>query len=249
MGMFSDLKTEGLEDSQDRLGGFAPLETNAYEATIKVAYAGKSSGGANSITLMADLGGREYRETIYITNKKGENFFLNKDDKTKKVPLPGFTVVDHLCLVTTDAPLSEQETEEKVVNVWDNDAKKELPKSVQVLTGLTGKKVFFGILNNLENKSEKNAAGDYVPIADTRNVNVIDKVFHNPTKMTVVEAASGSTEPAFFDKWVAANAGKTRDRRELKDGATGSGGTSGKPNAGPPAAGSTSAPRTSLFGK
>lgn len=245
MGIFSDLKTEGLEETQDRLGGFAVLETNAYEAAIKVAFAGQSAGGAHSVTVIADAGGREYRETIYITNRKGENFFLNKNDKTKKVPLPGFTTMDDICLVTTDKPLSEQDTEEKIVNVYDSDAKKEVPKSVQVLTALTGATVILGIVNNLVNKNEKDGSGNYVPTPDTRNENVIDKVFHSPSKMTVVEARTGATEPKFYDAWVAKNAGQTRDRRELKDG---SGGSAGKPTAGPPAGGSA-APRKSLFGQ
>src|SRR5690349_11112487 len=128
-GMFGNLSSEGLEQSSDRLGGFQPLQTDAYDMDIKVAYAGKSSGGAQSVTLIGDIDGREYRETIYVTNKKGENYFLNKDDQTKKVPLPGFTIVDELCLVTTDAPLSAQATEEKIVKVWDPETKSEQPKS------------------------------------------------------------------------------------------------------------------------
>ncbi len=242
MGIFSDMKDEGLEQTQDRLGGYTPFETNAYESMIKLAYAGKSTGGAHSITLVADADGREYRETVYITNKQGENFFLNKQDKTKKVPLPGFTTINDLCLMTTDKPLSEQETEEKVVNIYDYDAGKEMPKSVQVLTELLGKKVYLGITNSLVNKNEKNGAGEYVPTAETRNENTIDKVFHHPTKMTVVEAREGKKEPVFFDAWVEKNAGQVRDRT-VNAGA----GSSGKPNAGPPAGGSA-APKKSLFG-
>jgi hypothetical protein len=142
-----------------------------------------------------DLNDKEYRETIYITNKQGENFFLNKDDPTKKVPLPGYTTVNDICLMTTDKPLSEQDTEAKMVNVWDNDAKKEVPKSVPVLTELLGQKVTLGILKQLVNKNEKNqSSGKYEPTAETREENVIEKVFHSPTHMTVVEAQNGATE-------------------------------------------------------
>ena len=246
MGLFSNFNTEGLEASEDRLGGFSPLSTDVYEASIKAAYAGQSSGGAHSVTLIADAGGREYRETIYITNKKGENFFLNKNDKTKKVPLPGFTTINDICLVTVEQPLSEMETEEKVVNVWDNDAKKEVPKSVQMLTGLIGMKVGLGIVEQLVNKNEK--VGDkYEPTAETRVENLIDKVFHFPSNMTVVEATNGATDPAFHEAWVAKNKGVQRDKREIKDGAGGAG-ASGRPAAGAPAAGSA-APKASLFGK
>ncbi|MFR7882301.1 MAG: hypothetical protein ACLU5J_13140 [Christensenellales bacterium] len=41
-------------------------------------------------------GKKPYTETIYITNKEGKNYFLNKQDPTKKVPLPGFTLIDDL---------------------------------------------------------------------------------------------------------------------------------------------------------
>jgi hypothetical protein len=241
VGLFGNLKTEGLEEAQDRLGGFSPLDTDAYESTIKAAYAGQSSGGAMSITVVADAGGREYRETLYVTNKKGENFFLNKQDQSKKVPLPGFTVADDLCLVTTEQPLSAQETEEKVINVYDPALKKEVPTSVQMLTALIGKQVYLGIVRQTVNKNEKQ--GDkYVATADTRDENVIEKVFHYPTKATVSEARNGHA-PEFMDKWVERNRGKTRDRREIKDGA-------GAPSAatGAPKAGTGAAPRTSLFG-
>jgi hypothetical protein len=246
------MKTEGLEETQDRLGGFAPLETDIYTGVIKVAYAGKSAGGAQSVTLLISMpGGKEYRETQYVTNKKGENFFLNPQDKTKKVGLPGFTIIDDICLCTTGAPLAEQETEEKIVNIYDSEAKKELPKAVQVLSGLTGKTISLGILKQLENKNEKQGDGSYAATAETRDTNAIDKVFHTETKMTVVEARNQATEPAFWDGWLDRNKGKTRDKREIKDGA----GAAGKPptrasGPAPTAGAAAGAPaRKSLFGK
>jgi hypothetical protein len=242
MGIFGNLTNEGLEEAQDRLGGFAPLETDAYDTTIKVAYAMQSAGGAHGVVLIGDIGGREYRETLWVTNRKGENF-LNKDDKTKKVPLPGFTVVDDICLATTEKPLSEQPTEDKVVNVYDADAKKEVPKSVPVLTDLIGKTVTLGIVKQLVNKSEKQG-DEYVPIADTREENVIEKVFHTPTKMTMVEARNGKTEASFFQTWLDRNKGQVRDRRTIKDGEGGSAGRPGAPQAGATGAG----PKKSLFG-
>jgi hypothetical protein len=246
MGIFKDLKSDGLEQSQDRLGGFQLFDTDAYESSIKLAYAITSDGGAQGVVFNFDLNDKEYRETIYITNKQGENFFLNKDDPTKKVPLPGYTTVNDICLMTTDKPLSEQDTEAKMVNVWDNDAKKEVPKSVPVLTELLGQKVTLGILKQLVNKNEKNqSSGKYEPTAETREENVIEKVFHSPTHMTVVEAQNGATEAKFYDAWVAKNRGQLRDKRKIKDG---SAGTSGRPNSGPPASGSA-APKTSLFNK
>ena len=244
--LFGALTTDGLEEATDRLGGSWVLDSDIYTGPIKAAYAGQSDGGARNVTVIAELNGREYRETLWITNKKGENFFLNKNDPKKKVPLPGFTVVDDLCLVTTGKPLAEQPTEDKVVNVYDRDAGKEIPKTVPMLVDLIGQEATFGIVRQLENKSEKDGAGDYQPIADTREVNFIDKVFHTETKMTVVEARQGADAATFHDSWLERNKGEVRDRRTIKDG---EGGNAGRPgNRAAPQAGSK-AERKSLFAK
>lgn len=245
MSMFGNLTTAGLEENQDRLGGFQPRDTGAYLLTIKAAYAGASESGAQNITIVGDLEGQEYRETVYITNKKGENFFQNKQDPTKKVALPGFTTINDICLVATEKPLSEQETEEKMLKIYDSEQKKEIPKNVPVLVELLGKIVEVGLLRELINKSERQADGSYKDIADTREQNVIDKVFHPETKVTIVEAMNGKTEGEFYPKWVEKNKGVTRDRRTIKDGAPAAG------NGAPPKAGASSsapAPRASLFG-
>lgn len=247
MGLFNNLTNDGLEETQDRSGSFTPLDSDIYTGKIKVAYAGASEGGAQNVNLiLEDIGGREYRETIYITNKQGQNYFHPKDkdkkpDTSKKVPLPGFTVIDDMCLVTDGKPLSEQDSEEKVINVYDFDLKREAPKAVQVLTGLTGKTVSIGVVRQLENKSQKE--GDkYVPIADTRETNFIDKVFHTETKMTVVEARNGAEEAIFWDTWLKANKGQTRDKRTIKDGEAGK---SGRPA---PQQGENASKGKSLFG-
>lgn len=250
MSLFGNLKSDGLEQTQDRLGGgYQPKETDIYTGKIKALYAGKSAGGAQSVSLILSLAdGSEYRETFWITNKKGENFFLNKDDKTKKVPLPGFTIVDDLCLVTTGKPLSEQETEEKTIKLYDSEAKKELPKAVPMLVEALGLEVSLGIVKVLENKNEKQG-DEYVPTAETRELNATDKVFHTETRMTVVEAREGAEVAKFWDSWLERNKGNTRDKRTIKDGQAG---TAGAPkaagaSAAAPAAGG--APRKSLFGK
>lgn len=237
------MTNDGLEEAQDRLGGGFLLETDAYEAEIKVAYAGQSAGGARNITIVAEAGGKEYRETVYFTNKKGENFFLNKDDNTKKVPLPGFTLVDDLCLVATGTGLADQDTEEKQVKVWDPEQKKELPKAVPVLVNLIGKKVGLTIVKSTVNVNEKDGAGNYVPTAKTREENNIDKVFDIDSRMTVAEARDGR-EAGFIDAWVVKNKGQTRDKTTKADNDNG---RTGRPGAAPQA-GAAPAGARSLFG-
>lgn len=249
MSLFKNLTAEGHEETQDRLGGFSRLETDVYAGKIKVAYAGASVRGAKNVTLILALAnGQEYRETIYITNAKGENFWINEDKK--RVSLPGFTTIDDLCQVTTDKPLCDQDSDEKVVNVWDPDQKKEMPKSVPVLTELTGKDVLVAVQKVLRNKSVKEG-DEYVPTAETVEENNIEKVFHPTLRVTVVEAKKGETQGQFIESWIERNKGKTRDKRQIKDG---QGGQSGRPgssrgasNASPPQAGQGAA-RKSLFG-
>lgn len=230
MSVFSNLKTDGLEKSEDRLGGFSVKSSDAYLAEIKAAYAIQSQGGAHGVVLVLNLDGGEYTETVYVTNKQGENWFLNRNDKTKKVPLPGFTTINDICLVTTNKPLSEQDTEEKVVKVYDFDEGKELPKTVPMLVDLVGQKFWAGIIQQTVDKNQKNdSTGVYEPTGETRDENVIEKVFHEPTKMTVVEATEGATEAVFFEKWVEKNKGVTRNKAK---GASSIGGKSGRPGGG-----------------
>lgn len=236
---FGNLKSDGLEESTDRLGGGFIKESDIYTGKLKMAYAGQSDGGAKSLTVIVDFEGKEYRETLWLTNKKGENFFLNKQDQTKKVPLPGFTTAEDICLITTSKGLADQDIEEKTINLWDKDAGKEMPKSAYVLVDLIGQEISLGILKCLENKNEKDGNGTYVPTAETRENNIIDKVFHTETKMTVAEARNGQEAGTFWDKWLNSNKGegKFKDNRKVKDGVAGKPGKPGAPQAnGAPAA-------------
>ena len=248
MSIFGNLTNEGLEETTDRLGGFQIRATDIYPATIKAAYAGQSDGGARNVTIVVELPDGEYSETIYVTNKKGENWFLNQNDKSKKVPLPGFTTIDDICLVTTGKPLAEQDSEEKVVKIYDFDERKELPKAVPMLVDLIGQTLFLGIVQQTVDKNQKNeSTGEYEPTGETRDENVIEKVFHDPTKMTVVEARQGATEPVFFEKWLSKNKGIVRNKAK---GADGKGTQSGRPGGGAPQSGAGGQKKTSsLFGK
>lgn len=239
---FADLSTDGLEQAEDRLGGFQLFETDAYDCIVKAFYAGKANDAASkakSVTVTVDIGGKEYRETIWITTKEGKNYFLNKQDNSKKVPLPGFQTIDDICYATTGKPLAELQFEEKIINVYNAEHKKEMPTSVKMGMAVIGQPVTLGIVKQLVNKQAKDSSGVYQDTADTREENSINKVFHTATKVTIVEAKSG--KPAeFFDAWVKKNKGVTQDRRKIKDGATGQNGRSG-----PPQGGAASKPATS----
>ena len=113
--MFGNVTTAGLESAGDRIGGGRQLlESGIYTGTVKLAYAGKAKSSASqSVTVHLDINGQEHRETFWVTNKQGENFYADKQDPKKKFPIPGYASIDELCLVTTGFPLSEQDGAEQ----------------------------------------------------------------------------------------------------------------------------------------
>lgn len=259
--MFGNLTTEGLEDQVDRVGGnYGPVDTGIYLMTLKALYAGQSVKGAHSVTVIGDIDGKEYTETIYITNKEGQNWSPHRDNPKKRVPLPGFSVINNILLIVTGRPLAETQFSERKLEIFDFESRKRELKSVQCADGVLGEKVYVGIHNNLVNKNEDDGTGKYVPTAEERNENRIDAVFHPELKITVTEALNASKngvdpEIDYFNKWEAANKNpdgtpKTRDlRRYGKDGNGGGtpSGNSGAPGA-PQAGGTKAASTNSLFG-
>jgi hypothetical protein len=251
--LFGNLSTEGLEESTDRLGGYQPRNTDIYEFTIKAMYVTKSAGGATAVNLLAEEGGKEYRETFWITNKNGENWFPAKDAQGKptgkKSPLPGFTMIDDICLIATGKGLAEQDAEDKVAKVWEDG--KEVNKALPHLTEVAGQKVALAVVRKLVNKSVKNDAGVYVPTAEEREENVTEKVFHPELKVTCAEARNEATEPVFWDAWIELNKGKVKDGRKFdgKQGGTAGGPPQSAKAGAPAAAGGDAKPRTSLFAK
>lgn len=251
--LFGNLKekTQNMEAAQDRIGGGGfILDTDIYEMTVKVAYVGKAKSGADFMTVILTREGSdtEYREDLYFTsgNDKGNTPYYVKGDK--QLPLPGYTVVSDLCLVLGGAPLEETEFEEKTVNVYDFDQKKELPKSVMVPTALVNGKCLVAIQKALETKQAKNAQGVYVDTDETRETNSIEKIMDLGSRLTVVEAMAQATEPVYHDAWLEKNKGKVYDKTKKKgDGKPAPGGAAGAP---PKAAGAAApAARPSLFGK
>jgi hypothetical protein len=248
MGLFDGLTdTTEMEQAEDRLGGgFQAIPTDVYDATVKVIYGITSKGGAKGLTVVLDVDGNEVSETIYYTKKTGENFYIDKKTE-KRTPLPGFTTVNDLALLITGHPLSKQETEEKIVKIYDFESRKELPTPVQVLTALTGKAVKLGIQREIVDKNKQNDAGQYVPTGETRTQNTISKVFHAETGKTVPEFEAKVEEAVFMEAWQARYGGKDKDS---STGASGAGG--GNTGSGRPGGGSDSSAKaessTSLFG-
>lgn len=244
--MFGNLKTEGLEEAGDRLGGGVLLESGIYTGKLKMAYAGTSSAqGSKSqfVTLLIDIDGRELRETVYVTSRDGDNFYADKKDPKKKHPLLGFTSIDDLCLVTTGHGLADQDIEEKVVNIYDFDKKADVPTNAPVLVDLLGKDVMIAVVKQTVDKQRKDDAGNYVNTGETRDENTIEKFFHVESRRTVTEIKNGIEEAIFIDAWAEKNKGKTRNKAKGGQGNTGAPGAKAAPGAGV-----AQKPKSSLFG-
>lgn len=219
MSIFSNLTNNGLEEQKDTLGGFTLLDSDIYPAKIKVAYAGRSASGAMNVTIHADIDGKEYRETIYITNKDGINFY-EKDGK--KIPLAGFAVVNDICQLAAGKPLSQMDTEDKMLMIYSTELQKEVATKVPVLMDLLDTRVDLGIVKEKRFKAVKDSNGNYVDSDETRESNVINKAFHPETHQTVYEIAHNLNDsPLFYDKWLNKNKGQVMDRTR-KGGRTGS---------------------------
>ena len=199
MSLFADMKRQdSITAPKDSVGGTQLLESKVYDAVIKVVYAFQSDKGAKGIKMEFLLeDGTTYKETAYISKQTGENFYVINN---KQLYLPGFILVDELCAVATEAYLSSQETDTRIVKEYDFATKGEVEKEVPVLTGLLNKKVKLGIQKYEEYKTEKQANGSYELVADVVTRNAIDKVF-NSDGLTTNELMDGLSEPKFLEEW------------------------------------------------
>lgn len=214
MSLLSNLTDNDLEETGDVLGGRHVFDSNIYPATIKAAYIIESASGALGVGLNLITPEGDYSETIYATNKNKQNFYLNNNKK--KCPLPGFTLINDLCLLETKKPLSEQDTEEKALKLWDFTEKKEVVKQVPVLVNLTGTVVNVAILKQKVNKKVKD--GDkYVDSSDTIEENRINKFFDLNTNQTVTEIKNDK-EAKFYESWLNKYKGECLDKSKSVSG-------------------------------
>jgi len=215
-----DDKAEGEKDT---LGGFL-RDSDATKFKIDVAYLSQSSGGAMSLTLHAvDDNNKEYRETIYFTNKQGQTYW-ERDGKRNN--LPGFNLIQAICLLAGRKPLSEMTSEDKDIKVYDFEQQREVVKTMPTLKELTNADVVLGILRVIEDKKKKNeATGVYEPTGETRELNKIDKVFRAGCNRTVTEIQAGEETGSFIDKWLDKHKGQVLNTAKGKKGNDGNVGT------------------------
>jgi len=196
----------------DYVGGSRILPSAIYNLTIKLAYITVSSGGAMALNVeVTTQDGKTVNETTYMTSKAGKNTYINKKTGDEAY-LPGFLIANSLALLTVGEEIGDLETEEKVINLYNYDLKKDVPTKVQMFTSLVGTEVIAAIEQQLVDKSAKNEAGVYVATGETREQNEIVKYFRSRDSMTVTEITAQAEEAAFIHIWTEKNAGNIRDK-------------------------------------
>ena len=197
MGLFDNLKTDSsIEEEKDTLGGgFRTLDTGIYNCTMSLAYIDYSKGGAMSVNMVFKTEeGKELKQTQYITSGKEKgckNYYETKDGKKRY--LPGFNIVNDICLLTVGKEISELDPEEKTIPIYNPDLGKEAPTKRNVLMDLKDQEVTLGIIKKKEPK--------YNDPSQVREVNEINKVFRTKDSFTVAEIKSQADAPDFYTKW------------------------------------------------
>lgn len=199
-----------IANETDSLGS-SVRESGAAVFTIKVAYFETSKNGALGLNLtLVDENNRQYKETLWATNRNGQNFYVTQSGEKKY--LAGFIHADAITLLANGTPLAQTPVEKLVVKVYNRDAKAEVPTQVDALKAIMGKQIMLGILKIRENANKLNeSTGRYEPTNEERTLNSIDKVFR-ADGFTTAELRSQAEEATFLTEWKARWEGKLRDK-------------------------------------
>lgn len=241
MSLLSGLNTDSnIADEKDSVGGSRIRNSALYDLKISLAYLTKSAGGAMALNLLLSDEDGDVRQQLWITNKKGENFYTDK--KGDKQYLPGFNMANSLCLLTLGKEIASLDTEEKVVNLYNFEAKADVPTKVDMIVDLLGKDIVAGLLKQTVDKTTKNeTTGEYEPNGETREENEVDKFFRAEDRLTSSEIRAQATEAVFATTW------ETKWKDQVRNKAKGATGKAGAPKA--PGAAAATKPQQSLFAK
>jgi len=218
--MFEALqKKQSVKDEGDTIFG-AVLETNVYPITLDKVYADQSEGGAAFLHIsgITDTG-KTVGMSVYFTSgdKKGNSITFKVKDKqgnptAEERYLPGFVFCDDLHEILLGVPLAEMETQQKLVNAYNKEAKRDIPQTKAVLTGMIGKVIKVAIQEQLVIK-QINVDGVYVDTnpVETRKQNEFIKAYDAETGQTLTEKQANA-EPVFMNKWIASFSGQVIDK-------------------------------------
>lgn len=195
--------TEVKDDTGDSLGGGYILESGTYPMVIELAYMDKSAGGALSMNCVFKHGNQTLKQSFWVQSgdKKGNsNTYVDKRTGETHL-LPGLNMANAICTLTIGKELGDLSTTEKTINIYNFEAKAEIPTKVNVLMDLLNQPLTLGVQKRIVDKNVKNDAGEYVPSGETRQENEVSKVFQAKTGLTVAEMRAGETEGKFIHNW------------------------------------------------
>lgn len=242
--IFSDKTTAKEKIEDDFLAGSGILDTDLYLAKIKTAFIGKAAKSeARNVTLLMEIDGKEYRQQIWVSNKKGEVTYEDKKTKEKK-NLPGFNQINSLCLLVAGIEMGSMDVEELTVKLYDFDAKKELPQAVDCFTALHGEEVMVAFQRQTVDKTKQNdTTGVYESTGEIKDINEVVKFFAVGAVVTISEVAEfvkslggdfddvindgevlvaikkmGDDSGAYAEKWLERQKGQTYDKSTGKKG-------------------------------
>lgn len=208
MSLFGKGPTGTVEKEQDY--SKRTVDTGAYEGIIKMAFVGAAPSGAKFVTLQLKLAnGKDYTETVYITNKEGSVTY-KKDDK--EFFLPGYTLINNLAILTTNRGLFDLEgdVETRTVKLYDYDAKADVATDVPAIIPMIGQKVLVAISEEEYAKTKRNdSTGKYDPTGEYGVKNQLVKAYCPETRKSPVELRDNKDATA-LDNWVATYGSKLK---------------------------------------
>ena len=243
MNMLAKLTVEDdIKEEVDSLGsGFVLLNSGLYEGIVKLAFISTADSEALALNVTIQREDEtEVTQQFWMTSGKAKGCKNYYEKDGVKNYLPGFLLANSLCQLTTGKGISELETEVRVVNLWNKDAKAKIPTKVNMVVDVLNKPIVFGIIKQTVDKNAKNDAGMYVATGETREENEIDKFFRAEDRMTVAEIKAKADVAVFADTWATKWTGVVKNK--VKGAAAGA----GKPGA-PAGTGGAPKPKTSLF--
>ena len=214
MSLLSGLSTPAdVAEEKDILGGGSyQCESGVYDAVVEYAYVEKNDKGTLVLHFGAKLDdGFQLKQRINLTKRTGETYYTNKAGE--KFPMSGFVVGEAISLFGAQKPLSELDTKQATVKVYNKELKKEVPTDVPMLHELINKPLKLGIKKVIKNSGSYDANNNWVEDpSKTFTFNEIDKVFHPKSGLTVPEIRAKKTEAEFIKGWQDKWQGKVDDQ-------------------------------------
>lgn len=196
---------------KDTIGSnYKPLETDVYDAEIKLAYIIDSkSSKAQGIELLLLINGQEKSFSNFFSTSEGKVTQINKETKKEEVYFKYLLVNSLFNLVLNKGMnnLTSNDYSKKFIKKHNYITKTEDNIEVITIPSLESKKIKVAITNTLINK--------YSDPSKTTSKNEIVKFFNEKgyTSTELENLQKDSTlQPDFINKWLEVHKGKTIDK-------------------------------------